>query len=75
MKRICRLALYLVALVALLPAYVISTGPVYWLFNQGYITQRQWNAFYAPLGWSSRQSAAIDRVGDQYLDWWAPSVQ
>lgn len=55
----------------LLPAlYVLSLGPVIWLFNHGVIPRnasRAINSFYAPLQWLHDWSD----VAGQLLDWYA----
>jgi hypothetical protein len=56
--------------VSLLALYVLSTGPVGWLWDRGYISMRPLNAVYAPLDWSYDHFSVVRHVLDPYLRLW-----
>ena len=55
---------------ALVMVYVLSTGPVWWLHQHGFVSRRVFETIYLPLGY------LMDHCpGDllfNYITWWAP---
>jgi hypothetical protein len=60
------------AIVSFLALYLLSVGPAAWLWNRGYLSSRLMNVAYAPIDWSYKNSAAAQRIIDQYMRIWAP---
>jgi hypothetical protein len=61
----------IVALVALLVAYPLSTGPADWMRAHGWLSQgtvKTLDRFYSPLPWTYKNSPALVRRG---IDWYA----
>ncbi|HEV7999884.1 MAG TPA: hypothetical protein VGP63_08400 [Planctomycetaceae bacterium] len=60
------------AIVSLLALYLMSAGPAAWLWNRGYLNSRFMSVAYAPIDWSYKNSAAAQRIIDQYMRIWTP---
>ena len=65
----------LVCVVLLPVAYVLSSGPVYWLIDNDYIKQGDTAAtlaiwFYAPLTWIIEHSRTFRRIWGLWLKLW-----
>jgi hypothetical protein len=50
--------------------YVLSVGPMGWLWTRGYIPYRLFYVLYAPLDWAYVHSNAVRRVADWYYYVW-----
>jgi hypothetical protein len=75
-SRQSRLPVVLVAVVLTLPIlYVLSAGPLVWLFTRHYIDSdsllgRCLVGLYWPVMWLGRHSDWFKHVWDWYLDFW-----
>ena len=58
------IAIVCICLLVLLPVlYVLSTGPLTWLTNNGYLSREFTTAFYAPLRWAcGKNQTVIDLI-------------
>jgi hypothetical protein len=64
-----RLALLLLMMLALPPAYVLSSGPVAWLLGDGELGMAAWNATYRPVGLLAEWTGT-ERPYARYVNWW-----
>lgn len=58
--------------IAALLLYVLSIGPVAgWLLANGTPSPPTWYAIlYAPHGWAYDHNRPVQRLLDEYMDWW-----
>lgn len=61
----------MVLLIAALPLYVLSIGPVLYLANSGFPGfGKSLEPFYAPLVWVAEQWLPLDYALKRYIAWW-----
>lgn len=75
-KRRLPVSLKIVVLIVLAVAYVLSTGPVNWLFAHGHIslqTLRFMVVLYAPLTWACDHIPSAANFFEWYIQLWVPS--
>jgi hypothetical protein len=68
-------AIVLVLIIALLPMlYVLSAGPVVWLYNRGMLGEDSpiW-LVYVPLGFAAEKCDVFENVLTWYLHFWDPA--
>jgi hypothetical protein len=63
------LSAWLVAVVVLLPAYVVSVGPCVWLIEHGYL-RREVGLIYLPIFVVAHYITPMRSAVDWYLDLW-----
>ena len=62
---------FYVGLSLLVPVvYTLSIGPAAWLATRGYIADRTFNTFYAPLAWAFAAIPDSKRWFSWYLELW-----
>ena len=74
MKRGSRLTigLALLATVLLPVLYVLSFGPMYWLFQHGYLDGPVFGLIYFPMIELAERHDHVGRIVEAYAFWWSP---
>ena len=60
----------LLLLLAVLPMYLLSSGPAAWLLPETEFGLATWNTLYRPAGWLAERTGA-ERPYVRYVRWWA----
>ena len=71
-KRTARLiAIWLIAVFAFVPLYLLSTGPAVLLRDRGVLSQEAMQRVYAPVGWLYNHVPFFAQAMESYLRLWS----
>ena len=73
-KRTARsITVWLIAVLALVSLYLLSTGPAVWLRDSGLLSRETFFRLYAPVGWLYRHVPFFSQLLELYLRFWSSS--
>jgi hypothetical protein len=65
--------LIVVSLVLLPVGYVLSTGPAFWLLEEGWLGSGTFDSMYSPV-FALAESDRANNALWSYVEWWCPSL-